>query len=559
MLGGMSPSDRAREPAEALDATPELERARDCYRRRAWSDAYRAFSRAEEAAPLPAPDLELFATAAYLVGRDAEYRKALERAHLAHLDAGRSLASARCAFWLGYRQWFRGETGQATGWFGRAQRLVEREAPRSVEQGYVLLAGAEQHLQTGDSDAAYAAGASAAEVGEHFDEADLVAMARHQQGRARLQQRRLPEGLALLDETMVLVLAGRLSPVVTGLMYCSVVQRCQTVYALGRAREWTAALAAWCDEQPDMVAFSGFCRVHRAEILQLRGTWTEAVAEAARACERAVTQQVAAAAFYQVGEMCRLRGDAAGAEQAYRNASQKGLEPQPGLALLRLSQGHPETAAVAIRLAARVTTEPWQRVRLLPACVEILLASGEVPEAESACGELEALAREVDTEVLGALAAQARGAVELAAGNAETSLISLRRSAEVWHRIEAPYLVAGVRVLIGLAYRRLGDQEGGQIELDAARAIYEDLGAISDLRRIDALTRPQPNVRAHGLSARELEVLRLIASGMTNRAIAGKLFVSERTVDRHVSNIFTKLGVSSRAAATAFGYEHELL
>jgi len=555
----MSPSDRTREEAGALDAMRELERARDWYRLGAWTDAYGAFARAEEAAPLAAPDLELLATAAYLVGRDAEYRKALERAHLAYLEAGCSLASARCAFWLGFRQWFRGEAGQASGWFGRAQRLVEREAPQSVEHGYVLIAVAEQQLAASDSDAAYAAGETAAEVGERFDDADLVAMARHQQGRARLEQRRLPEGLALLDETMVLVLAGGLSPVVTGLMYCSVVQRCQAVYALGRAREWTAALAAWCDERPEMVAFSGLCRVHRAEILQLRGAWTEAVAEAQRVCERADNQQTAAAAFYQLGEVYRLKGDAAGAEQAYRSASQLGLEPQPGLALLRLAQGQPDTAAAAIRRAAKVTTAQWRRARLLPACVEIFLASGELPEARSACGELEELAREVDTEALGALAAQARGAVELAEGHAETSLISLRSSSEVWQRIEAPYLVAGVRVLIGLAYRELGDEEGGQLELDAARATYEQLGAISDLQRIDALVRPAPNVRMHGLSARELEVLRLIAGGMTNKAIGAKLFVSERTVDRHVSNIFTKLGVSSRAAATAFGYEHELL
>jgi ATP/maltotriose-dependent transcriptional regulator MalT len=308
-----------------------------------------------------------------------------------------------------------------------------------------------------------------------------------------------------------------------------------------------------------MVAFSGFCRVHRAEILQLRGAWPEAVVEARRGCERALTQQVAAAAFYQLGEVYRLQGNAAEAEQAYRSASQRGLEPQPGLALLRLAQGQPAAATAAIRRATKVTTEPWRRARLLPACVEILLASGELPEAKSACRELEELARELGSEVVEALAAQARGALELAEGSAEASLSALRSSIEVWQRIEAPYLLAGVRVLIGLAYRELGDEEGGQLELDAARAIYEDLGASSDLRRIAALARSAPNVRTQGLSARELEVLRLIAGGKTNKAIAAKLFVSERTVDRHVSNIFNKFGVSSRAAATAFGYEHELL
>jgi DNA-binding NarL/FixJ family response regulator len=385
-------------------------------------------------------------------------------------------------------------------------------------------------------------------------------MARHQQGRARLQQRRLKEGLALLDETMVLVVSGRLSPIVTGLMYCSVVQACQTVYALDRAREWTAALAGWCDEQPEMVAFSGVCRVHRAEVLQLRGAWKEAVAEARRGCERARDDQgAAAAAFYQLGEVYRMQGDLAPAEQAYRAASQRGLEPQPGLALLRLSQGQSETAAACIRSALKLSTRECDRARLLPACVEVLLASGDVAGAKVACSELEALARDFDTEALNALAAQARGAVELGEDAPEAALQRLRSAAGVWNRIDAPYLLARVRTLMGLAYRALGDDESAELELTAARTVFKKLGAASDLARTDALARPLAAGRPHPLTARELEVLRLIAAGKTNKAIAGLLVVSERTVDRHVSNIFAKVGVSSRAAATAYAYEHELL
>jgi DNA-binding CsgD family transcriptional regulator len=555
----MSPADQTCDNAAALAALRELERGRECCRLRAWSEAFGVLSSADRAAPLAAPDLELLATAAYLVGRDAEYLKALERAHLSYLGIGECLRAARCAFWLGFRLTMRRETGQASGWFGRAQRVLEREARQSVEQGYLLVPVVEEQLGAGASEAAYRAAASAAELGERFADSDLVAIARHQQGRARLQQRQLEQGLALLDETMVLVLAGQLSPVVTGMLYCSVIQRCQSVYALGRAREWTAALATWCDAQPEMVSFSGICRVHRAEVLQLCGAWTEAVAEAQRACERANDQQAAAAAFYQLAEVNRLKGKVAPAERAYRSASQRGLEPQPGLALLRLAQGHSDTAAAAVRRAARVTTEPWQRTRLLPACVEIFLANGDMDEAKSACRELEELARDVDSEVLSALAGQARGAVELAEGHAEPSLVALRRAGEVWRKLEAPYPVAAVRVLIGLAYRALGDEEGGQLELDAARACFEELGAITDLRRVDALLRPAPTVRTHGLTARELEVLRLIAAGRTNKAIAGTLFVSERTIDRHVSNIFLKLRVCSRVAATAYAYEHELL
>jgi DNA-binding CsgD family transcriptional regulator len=556
----MTRANKLSAEADAVDVTRELERAREWHRLHAWSDAHRAFLQVEQVTTLAAPDLELLATTAYLLGRDDDYRKTLERAHLAYLDAGECLRAARCAFWLGYRLAFRGETGQATGWFGRAQRLLEREGRPSVEEGYLLLWVAEQRLAASDSEAAYAAGERAAEVGELFEDSDLVAMARHQQGRARLQQGHLEQGLALLDETMVLVAAGQLSQVVTGMMYCSVVQKCQSVYALGRAREWTAALSAWCDEQPDMVAFSGICRVHRAEILQLGGAWTEAVAEAERARERAQdNRQAAAAAFYQLGELHRLQGALALAEQAYLSASQRGLEPQPGLALLRLAQGQSDTAAAAIRRAAKVNTEPSQRARLLPACVEIFLSTGDIQEASSACRELEELARGFDTDALRAWAAQARGAVELALGNAETSLVSLRSAAELWQKLEAPYLVASVRALTGVAYQALGDDEGGRLELDSARAVFEKLGATLDVRRMDTNARPAASARTHGLSARELEVLRLVASGMTNRVIAGKLFLSERTVDRHVRNIFAKLHVSSRAAATASAYENELL
>jgi DNA-binding NarL/FixJ family response regulator len=346
--------------------------------------------------------------------------------------------------------------------------------------------------------------------------------------------------------------------VVTGLMYCSVDQHCQRVYALDRAREWTVALARWCDGQPEMVAFSGVCRVHRAEVLQLRGAWREALAEARRGCERAEdNREATAAALYQLGETYRLQGELAPAEHAYRAASQRGLEPQPGLALLRLEQGQAETAAVAIRSAIKVTKQEWLRARLLPACVEIFLASGDVQEAKAACSELEVLARGFDTDALSALAAQARGAVELAGDDPDAALLSLRSAAEVWKKLEAPYLLAAVRVLMGLAYRALGDDESAQLELDAARTVFEELGATSGLRRIDALA-PISADPAHGLSARELEVLRLMAAGMTNKAIASLLFVSERTVDRHVSNIFAKVRVSSRAAATAYAYEHEL-
>jgi DNA-binding CsgD family transcriptional regulator len=538
-----------------------LGRARLRYRRQAWDDAYNAFVLADEATPLRAQDLELLAMAAYLTGRDDEYLRALERACSGHGKAGQYARAARCAFWLGFRLLMRGEIGRANGWFGRADRLLGHEARECAERGYLLLPVVEQRLQAGDFEHAYDAAATAVAIGERCGDADLVACARHQQGRIRLQQGQIKTGLGLLDETMVAVTGGELSPLVTGLMYCSVIQACQAVYAIDRSREWTVALAEWCDGHPDMVAFVGVCRVHRAEILQLQGAWPSAIEEARRAFARAqgIDQRAAAAACYQQAEVHRLKGDFADAEEAYRRASRLGLEPQPGLALLRLAQGHTDAAVAAIRRAARATSGHLKRIGLLPAYIEIVLAAGDIQDARNACQELQEIAQDLNTGVAGAIAAQASAAVNLAEGDAWAALDALRRAFEVWQRIEAPYAAAHVRLLIGLAYRAFGDEEGASLEIDAARSAFERLGAAPDLARIESLTKGALSGQSHGLSRRELQVLRLIATGDTNKAIAGKLSLSEKTVDRHVGNILSKLDVPSRAAATAFAYRRKLI
>jgi len=538
----------------------ELDRGRQHYRRRAWTDAFHALWRADQDTSLTPEDLELLAMSAYLTGRDDEYLTTLERAYNAHKNAGECARAVRCAFWLGFRLLMRSETGRATGWLGRAERLLEHEARECAERGYLLLPVVEQRLAAGDFAPAYAAAADAAAIGERCGDADLIACARHQQGRIRLQQGHVETGLALLDETMVAVTAEELSPMVTGLMYCSVIQACQQVYAIDRSREWTAALTRWCDGQPDMIPFAGVCQVHRAEIMQLQGAWPVALEVARRACARSqgINQHAAAAASYQEAEVHRLTGEFAAAEAAYRNASQFGLEPQPGLALLRLAQGRTAAAAAAIRRAAGATTDRLKRMSLLPAYVEIMLAAGDVQEARNACRELEEIARSLDTGVPGAIAAQARGAVELAEGEAQAALGALRRAFAVWHRIEAPYAAARVRVLIGLACRALGDEDSAGLEIDAANSVFARLGATPDVARIDAL-KSAPSGQTHRLTPRELQVLRLVAGGETNKAIAGKLSLSEKTIDRHVSNIFAKLDVSSRAAATAFAYRHQLI
>ena len=542
-------------------AVPELERGRECVRKRAWAQAYEALSAADGLAPLSLDDLDLLAQAAYLTGHDTEYLATLARAHQAGLAAGESARAARTAFWLGFRLDLRGEPGAASGWFGRARRALDGCAAPCVEEGYLLLPVVEQQLASGELAAAFDTAARATSIGERFAEPDLVACARHQQGRARLRQGQVAEGLALLDETMIAVVGGELSPLVTGLVYCSVVEACQQAFALRRAREWTAALARWCEAQPELVAFTGVCRVHRAEILQLGGAWPEALEEARRAQERArgVNPWAEAAACYQQGEVHRLRGQQAAAEQAFRCASALGLEPHPGLALLRLAQGRTDLAAAAIRRVLQVAPAGFQRVRLLPACVEILLAAGDAEGARQACQELAEVAERLDAELLRAIHAQAAGAVQLAVGDARGALIALREAQRLWQELAVPYEAARARGLVARACHHLGDGEGCALELAAARAALEELGAAAALDALAAVSDGEGASRGHGLTARELQVLRLVAVGRTNRSIAAELRLSEKTVDRHLSNILAKLEVGSRTAAAAYAYRHELL
>jgi DNA-binding CsgD family transcriptional regulator len=357
----------------------------------------------------------------------------------------------------------------------------------------------------------------------------------------------------------VAAIASELSPIVTGLVYCGVIAYCQELYELRRAREWTDALTQWCKQQPDMVAHTGVCLVHRAEIMQLHGAWREALEEARRArqrCAQVNNQAATAQAFYQQAEVYRLQGEFAAAEEAYRDASRCGMEPQPGLALLRLAQGNRDAAAAAIRRVVGETTEPLKRARLLPAYVEIMLTLGDVEEAHSACGELEDIFAGHESAVLGAMLAHVRGAVDLTGGDARGALVTLRQAWQVWQDLEVPYEAARVRVLIGLACRKLGDEDSAEMELDAARCVFQQLGAATDLARVEELCQTAVPKAAGGLTAREVQVLRLVAAGKTNQAIAAELFISEKTVARHVSNIFSKLGLSTRAAATAYAYRH---
>jgi DNA-binding CsgD family transcriptional regulator len=545
-----------------------LERGRAAFERRAWEDAFVALSQADQGAALAAEDLQRLVWSAGLTGRDEDLLRAQERLYNLHLQAGDERAAARTAFWLGFRLFARGEAGRAGGWIGRAQRLVEKDEA-CVERGYLFLAAGQRHAAAGELAATEEAAAQAARIGERFHDADLVALARSLHGRMLLAQGRWEPGIALMDEAMLAVGSGELSPLVTGLIYCAAIASCHRAYAFDRAREWTAALTRWCDAQPQLVMFTSNCLVHRAEILQLGGAWPEAIEEARRAGAQSLRGTFdptgVGRAAYQQAEIHRLRGEFAAAEQAYRSASESGVEPQPGLALLRLAQGQGEAAASAIRRVVGATTDRLQRTRFLPAAVEILLAVDAREEAEAATRELEESAALFKTEVLSAIAGHARGALHLAQGNAGAAVDPLRRAFAAWQQLGAPYLAARLRALLARACLALDDAEGARLELAAAQEVFRRLGAAPDLAAADALeTRlggPRDKGRAlpRGLTARELQVLRLIATGKTNKAIARELSLSEKTVDRHVSNIFTKVDVSSRAAATAFAYQHQLL
>jgi DNA-binding CsgD family transcriptional regulator len=450
---------------------------------------------------------------------------------------------------------------QASGWQTRAQRLLERHED-CVEKGYLLLPAALQSLAGGDVETAYELFSRAAETGARFGEMDLLTLGRLGRGRTLVHLGEAAAGVSLLDEAMVAATAGDVSPIVTGIVYCSAIEACQEMFDLGRAREWTAALSHWCTSQPGLLPYRGQCLVYRAEIMQLHGVWQDAFDEAQRACQylsHPGSRPAVAAAFYQQGEVQRLRGEFAKAEESYRQASRLGREPEPGLALLRLAQGRVDAAAAAIRRAVDEAGDRLARSRLLGASVEIMLAAGDLQAARSAADELALLARDSGAAYLQAVAAHAAGEVLIALGDPRAALVSLRRAWAAWQEIEVPYEAARVRVLIGRCCRALGDEDTADMEFDAARWVFEELGARPALARLESLSGSPTVAGTGGLTAREIEVLRLVAAGKTNRAIAAELFLSEKTVARHVSNIFIKLDLSSRSAATAYAYEHDLL
>jgi DNA-binding CsgD family transcriptional regulator len=540
-----------------------VERARAAFERDDWATAFEVFTAADRVEPLGAADLDRLATAAFLVGEDAASSAALARAHTTFLDQGDPIRAARCAFWQAFKLFERpSQRAQAGGWLSRCRRLLDESGHECAEYGFVLSAVAFQRIGEGDADGALAAFQHAADVGTRFRDPDVTALARHGCARALLRLNRRADAFDLLDEVMVAVSTGEVAPMVVGIVYCSVISACYDVFDLGRAREWTEALSGWCDAHPDMMPFRGPCLVRRSELMLLHGDWDAAATEARRAAEwlsHTQSEPDAGGVHYQQAELFRVRGDFARAEEAYRQASQAGRRPYPGLALLHLARGESDAARGAARRMLQDARDPRVRARLLGPAVEILLLVDDLPAAREASGELTQIAAAFDSPMLKAAAAQAAGAVALAAGHPDAALRLYADARALWEQLGALYDIARLRTLLGHAYQQMGDTEGAQLEFEAAHETFERLGAVPDASRLATLVARRATPAAGPLTGREVEVLRLVATGKTNRAIAGDLSISEKTVARHLTNIFTKLDLPSRAAATAYAYEHRLV
>jgi DNA-binding CsgD family transcriptional regulator len=520
-----------------------------------WVEEYERLSLRDQ--DLSAEDLERYALAAHLLGKDEQTYQLLDRAHIGYLEQGHPDRAARCVFWLTFYLRNAGQIARSAGWIGRFRHILsdhDLEGPLSylplLGEGVTLMqAGAVNEALPMLEQAA--AGAHAAE-----DE-DALVLAGLASGRCLLANGETVQALATLDEVMVYVVADRVAPQVVGLAYCIVISVCMERFDIERAAEWTQALKGWCDAQSGLMPYRGECQVHRAEIFQLHGSWAEAIEEAAKVSERVpVAGFVAGGAHYRLAELHRLRGQLDLAEREYAVAAGCGREVQPGLALLRLAQGNPAAAIAGLDRALAESRDPARESLLLAAKVEITLAAGSGDGISSALSQLNQNAAAIQTPYLAALAAHAAGQVRLSEGDPQAALPLLRQAWTLWQQVDAPYEAARARVVVSAACRALGDDDAARMELDAARMIFEQLGARSDLA---ALGPVDGAAAGHPLTARECEVLVLVAQGNTNRGIATILFLSEKTVARHLSNIFTKIDVSSRAAATAYAYEHGLV
>ena len=466
-----------------------LEAGRVAAERGAYAEAYDRFHGMGE---LSGEDLERLAEAAYWTGRLDEAIESRERAYGAHLEAGAKEEAARVALRTAADYFGKGSLNIAGGWTDKAGRLLEA-LPESAANGYLAFMRASSEMMEGRLDQVIEEIGHALELARTYEDRNLEAMALVVKGRTLVLRGKADEGLKLLDEATSSAVSGELEPFATGFIYCVTITSCHGVGDLGRAAEWTEAANRWCTRK-EIRGFPGACRVHHASLTRLRGEWDEAEKQAQIACEELQGFDVwtTSAGFYEIGEIHRRRGEFADAEAAYDKAKEWGRDPQPGRALLRLAQGKVDEAARAIRRSLASTQDPISRINRLPASVEIFLQSGSLDEARDSVEALEELVDgfkvgDQRTPAFEATVCVAWGQIHLEKDDLEEAVRRFEGAIATWLKIKAPYEVAQAQMLLGLALRRLGEEDGARDELKAARATFERLGAMLDLQRTKEL------------------------------------------------------------------------
>lgn len=540
------------------DRTADIERGREALARHAWPEAYDLLVDAP-ISELSGVELNALADAAWWTARLEESIGIRQKAYTASVAEGNEIQAGGIALRLAIEHFSRGEPSVGAGWLGRGHRHLD-DQPECVEVGFMPLIESTVARYGGDADGAIALAERAVEIAGRVRDPNLNPMASHTLGMAMIGAGRIAEGLPLLDEAMTAAIAGELDDYFAGVVYCNVIDACLQIADVRRAAEWSQAATAWCESLQDGSIYPGLCRVNRAEVAALRGAWEQAETEALRAVDeiRSFAPDGAAAALYHVGEIRRRRGDAAGAEEAFGRAADLGREPQPGLALLRFAEGKTEAARRALAHELPAGLSPLRRAQILAARVELAIADDDLDDARRTADALEALAAGFPTPALAAEAATATGIVALAEGRAEDAADALRTAFAMWQDLKLPYEAARVRAEHGRALLACGDEEAGVRAVRSAATALEELGAVPEARRVAAIAPSHAGSLPAGLTAREADVLRLVAAGKTNREIAAELFISEHTVARHLQNMFAKLGVSTRSGATAYAYEHGL-
>ena len=541
------------------DVAKVLAAAREAHATRDWQRAFELFCEARAVEALSPEDRGALSDAAWWLGRIDDFLEAGESAFRGLLEDGRREEAAMTALDIAVSLFLRGDESRGSGWIARAQRLLE-DLPEAPAHGYLrYVLEVEGGLGGEDLEGVVASARDVQRIGRERGDHNLVAGGVLGEGRALVKLGDVPRGLRQLDEAMLAVLHEDLDPEWAGNIYCHLMAACHELADIQRARQWTEAASEWLSEQSAAVLFTGICRVHRSQVLQVTGEWERSEVEATQVVEDLsdIHVESVAEAHYQVGELRRLRGELAGAEDAYGRARRMGRDPQPGLSLLRLAQGRTDDALAGIQAALHTASDDrLARARLCGAQVEIALAADDLDTARRACAELEGAAANYGTSGLEAAALHWRGAVAVEEGHPDEALPALRAACQRWHQVHAPYDAARSCVLLGRSYLALGDRDAATAELASARETFERLGATVDMRAVTDLTgqRSLPG----GLTDREAEVLALVASGKTNREVADELVLSEKTIARHLSNIFAKLDVSTRTEAAAFAFEHGL-